>query len=284
MSSETNNLEKRKLSPISLFFLLSYALFWGFLVLAFAIITTLSLDPANLPVFAAESFGIIGSYAPTVAAIIVLLRYNDKQAIKALLKQYINFKASWKLYLLGLLPIVVAFISAFIGRIFISNPPEIVIISSFVPAIIVTLLLDVVKGPIGEEAGWRGFGYAILMEKQSFLKTSLIIGFFWAFWHAPLWLMNAWSMGEIIGFVLTAFATTLFMNWMRFKNQKSLVPVVLFHLSMNFGLQLVTDIGFNFISLNVLLPIYGVIFVILATIFYLLNRSQLSTSLHSLNE
>ncbi|UYP46198.1 hypothetical protein NEF87_002483 [Candidatus Lokiarchaeum ossiferum] len=281
MASELNKKNKKKMSPISLFFLLSYTLFWGYLVVAFAIITILSLDPANLPVFAAEMLGIVGSYAPSVAAIIVLLQYNDKQAIKALLKQYINFKASWKLYLLGLLPIVVAFISALIGRIFISNPPEIVMLSSFAPAIFVTLLLDVAKGPIGEQAGWRGFGYAKLMEKQSFLKTGLIIGFFWAFWHAPLWLMNAWSIGEVLGFILTAVATTLFMNWMRFKNQKSLIPVVLFHLSMNFGLQLVTDIGFNLISLRVLLPIYGVVFVILATLFYASNKSQLINSSHS---
>lgn len=41
----------------------------------------------------------------------------------------------------------------------------------------------------GEELGWRGF-LLHAFRKMSFLKASLIIGFIWGLWHAPLILMG----------------------------------------------------------------------------------------------
>jgi len=41
----------------------------------------------------------------------------------------------------------------------------------------------------GEELGWRGF-LLVEMKKFNFLKLSIIIGFIWGLWHAPLVLMG----------------------------------------------------------------------------------------------
>jgi membrane protease YdiL (CAAX protease family) len=41
----------------------------------------------------------------------------------------------------------------------------------------------------GEELGWRGFLLAEL-KKRSFIRATLLIGFIWGFWHAPIILMG----------------------------------------------------------------------------------------------
>lgn len=40
-----------------------------------------------------------------------------------------------------------------------------------------------------EEFGWRGFAQDPLQDRYGIIKASLIIGVFWGFWHAPLWLI-----------------------------------------------------------------------------------------------
>ena len=41
----------------------------------------------------------------------------------------------------------------------------------------------------GEELGWRGF-LLYQFRKMSFVKASVIIGFIWGIWHAPLIMMG----------------------------------------------------------------------------------------------
>jgi hypothetical protein len=64
-----------------------------------------------------------------------------------------------------------------IGRLFSLESSEFIGVATFFPVIINTLFLYIIKGPIGEQAGWHGFGYSKMMEKNSFLKSSINIGF-----------------------------------------------------------------------------------------------------------
>ena len=41
-------------------------------------------------------------------------------------------------------------------------------------------------GPLAEELGWRGWLQPRLQARMTPLKTSLVIGFVWTFWHTPM--------------------------------------------------------------------------------------------------
>ncbi len=41
-------------------------------------------------------------------------------------------------------------------------------------------------GPLGEEAGWRGFALPRLQRRFDPVTSSLLLGFLWAGWHLPL--------------------------------------------------------------------------------------------------
>lgn len=54
--------------------------------------------------------------------------------------------------------------------------------------LIAGLTINALAG-FGEELGWRGFLLNAL-QSRSFLQASLLIGFVWGIWHAPLILMG----------------------------------------------------------------------------------------------
>jgi membrane protease YdiL (CAAX protease family) len=48
-----------------------------------------------------------------------------------------------------------------------------------------TLLAGFIFGPLGEEAGWRGYLLPYLLRQYSPLLSSLMLGLVWAIWHFP---------------------------------------------------------------------------------------------------
>lgn len=54
---------------------------------------------------------------------------------------------------------------------------------SIATCVFVTLL----TGATGEESGWRGFLQPSFEKRFTVIRSSIIIGVIWAFWHAPLW-------------------------------------------------------------------------------------------------
>src|SRR5690606_18363554 len=54
------------------------------------------------------------------------------------------------------------------------------------PWLPVVFIVPIVFGPLAEEFGWRGFALPLLDHKNRAIASSIIIGFIWALWHAPL--------------------------------------------------------------------------------------------------
>jgi CAAX protease family protein len=60
---------------------------------------------------------------------------------------------------------------------------------------IVTLFpMNLLGGPLGEEAGWRGFALARIQQRMSPSLAAIVIGIFWAGWHYPLILAHIYSV------------------------------------------------------------------------------------------
>ncbi|MFX0052612.1 MAG: CPBP family intramembrane glutamic endopeptidase [Candidatus Hermodarchaeota archaeon] len=104
-----------------------------------------------------------------------------------------------------------------------------------VVTILFFFLMNCIHGGLSEEPGWRGFALPRLQARFSPLVTSLILGVFWAVWHAPARFggVEAMSLEDtLINFVLILLVTVIF-TWFYNRTKGSILAPALLHASMN---------------------------------------------------
>jgi membrane protease YdiL (CAAX protease family) len=124
-----------------------------------------------------------------------------------------------------------------------------------IAAFSITLLYG---GPLGEELGWRGFALPHLQKRHSPLEASVILGCFWALWHAPLDISHASGVPGFGGFVYRLICTipiTVLFTFFYNRARGNILVAILLHTSANFGLdlfQIKTALSFGVFFLMVL--------------------------------
>lgn len=111
-----------------------------------------------------------------------------------------------------------------------------IIFSTILSSYLVGITLNAIFA-LGEEIGWRGFLVNLLLEKLGFLKTSVIVGILWGFWHATaiILLGHNYQVYRIEGVLLFTLITILFTFPHIFVriSSKSVLPAASLHGSIN---------------------------------------------------
>ncbi|HVM71623.1 MAG TPA: type II CAAX endopeptidase family protein [Anaerolineales bacterium] len=102
-------------------------------------------------------------------------------------------------------------------------------------------ILILFLAPTFEELGWRGYGVDSLRSKFSLFKTTLLFAGLWALWHLPLFFIHGyyqndlWNMGSlyVINFFISVLPATIMMNWLYYKNERSILAAILFHFMLD---------------------------------------------------
>jgi uncharacterized protein len=93
-----------------------------------------------------------------------------------------------------------------------------------------------------EEPGWRGFALPRLQNRYSPLVASVILGFFWALWHLPLYLSGMYTSSSNTGAagltgILVRFVwvipLSLVFTWLYNRSRRSLLLLILLHTAFN---------------------------------------------------
>lgn len=208
-----------KYKTLYLFILISYAISWG------------SLLFGNTEY---SFFWFLAKFGFTISAIIVILILKDNQRKTNIIEYLMNFKL--KYIMIGLSPLLAYLISILI--IVPTAELELVKDQSFLNWVYVLLIspasgilfYSLFRGGLGEEIGLRGLIVPYLVERQSLIKTALIIGVFWALWHYPVWIPSG-----IVNLVAGTLATIAwsFIFTLLFVKTKSLGLVILLHATGN---------------------------------------------------
>ena len=145
---------------------------------------------------------ILGFITPTAVALIMVKVGHWPGTIKGFLDNCFNlFNIKFKWYLLmAIVLLILAGGPLLIGSIIFDQ--SINQLASFSPPT-VFILVGLIAGVI-EEPGWRGYGQKALQAYYSPLKSSLIVGVFWALWHLPLFLITG-TYQSTIGLFSTGF-------------------------------------------------------------------------------
>ena len=207
---------------------------WSFFILTYAInfsVTLIHLYVFKLPRALGDE---LAMFSPTIGALLIAALIGGSGEIRKPLSGFTRWKVGWVWYLAAFsllgLPLLIAIIYILLG-----NPVE-GLQPGLTPLVLSgALLANLLRGPLGEEAGWRGFALPRLQQKHSALISSLILGTVWAFWHVPFYL-NPDSGAQIpfAAFVPMTIGLAILFTWIFNNTHGSLLLTMLAHFCFNF--------------------------------------------------
>jgi membrane protease YdiL (CAAX protease family) len=197
--------------PLVTFFVLTYALTWGFLPL-----------------------GIFGTTGPLVAALIVLAITDGWAGLRELGSRMIRWHVGWYWYAVAIgLPLAVHVVTVGLNLALGAGVPSLAQFSPLSGIILVfaVRLIDPLDGPVGEEPGWRGFALPHLQAGRSPLVATLILALVVASWHLPLWVLPQFGLStiDILSDFLATVAVTFWYAWLFNHTSGSVLMTIVAH-------------------------------------------------------
>lgn len=199
-------------------------------------------------------------FAPMIAAILVVVVLYGESGIYNLLRMvsFRNVNLKWLLIAL-FIPIIFSGIS-YILLFVIETKQTIIPELNRSPWNYALCVSFAILGSYGEEFGWRGFMLPQLQKRYSRFLSSLIVGFFWGFWH-----LNFHS--GILVFALYTFLViefSLIISWLYSKTKGNIISAIIFHTAVNLCSlvlfeKVISDSANQHIQI-LLYGIYGIIF------------------------
>ncbi|MGD6806787.1 MAG: CPBP family glutamic-type intramembrane protease [Candidatus Bathyarchaeia archaeon] len=224
----------RKTSNVLIFFIL--VLLLGAAAYSPWIFASYGLLPAE---FGTVSL-IIGSLTPAIVAIALTGWLGGLSGLGALFKGFIRrgFSKKWYLFVF-LAPLVLCAIA--LVPLFILQSGYVLIFGfGFKTATLVAFPLTFLAAltiNLWGEIGWRGYAQSALQKRFSVLLSSFIVGFFWAIWQWPLFLVNGSTMANNYLNPLLFGAFTMLISvtyaWVYAGTKGSLLAVSLFSSSLS---------------------------------------------------
>ncbi|MEZ4869451.1 MAG: CPBP family intramembrane glutamic endopeptidase [Caldilineaceae bacterium] len=199
--------------PLPAYFVLAYLLTWALLPL---LLVNLAL-------------GVFGLLMPAVAAIVVAGLSEGADGVKQMLRPLFIWRIQplWYGVVLGL-PILLSLLAVGVGGLW--GWPVQMQTAEFTP-----LLLTVFVLVVGEEIGWRSFALPRLLQRYSPVTASLLLGFLWAGWHLPMFVIPGTPMMDIPfpAYLCWVVGLTFLFTWLYQQTQGSLLLATLFHGAVN---------------------------------------------------
>jgi membrane protease YdiL (CAAX protease family) len=218
--------------PLLKYFVLTYLLFCVLLA-----VTGVTMQ-LNAPKLIQYILPIICSWTPTFVFLLFFKKLLPDLRLKVFLKQQFCTKINISNLLLvfGIQTVIFLIHAALFA-----NVNGTILFSTLTPSIsfiAITFLDQLVRGPIGEELGWRGYALNELQKKHSPLLSAIIVGVVWGFWHTPLWFLTSGYTGlnlvlYIVFFMITIITTSVIIACF-YNNNKNIIIAMMIHQLMNF--------------------------------------------------
>jgi len=177
---------------------------------------------------------------PAVASLLVTAALSGRTGVIQLLSKLVRwrFGLQWNVIaLFGLLPF------ALLGAIIVDSSDffaSIGVNGGVIAAYLgYALTLQLLKGPLGEEIGWRGFALPRLQQAKGPLVGTLILGILWSLWHVPVMVfIPAWRgdtpvLVYLVVYTLIICSLSIIMTWLYNNTGGSVLVAILLHAQNN---------------------------------------------------
>jgi hypothetical protein len=210
MISRLSSMVKRH--PIVTFFVLAYAISWGF-----------------LPI---EAVRFLPS-GPLFAALIVIPIAYGRVGLRELGSRMIRWRVGWYWYAVALgLPLAVHAATAGLNAAAGAGVPSLAFSSVTTFLLVFAIrLINPADGPLGEHPGWNGVALPGLQADRSPLLAATILAPLVAAWHLPLFFLEEGGLQPsiLVGGLVTTMAVTFWYTWLFNHTGGSVLMVVVAH-------------------------------------------------------
>lgn len=250
-----------------MFVIVAYAFAWVTWSVGF-----IQSDVSQLSDTAFAPYLLAGSFAPTIAALIITAMYGGVTAIRDLLHRLLRIRMHWHIYLFIFTAFPAISIAVYVMLGIPNTIPLWQIAITLLPVAPLNALIGgIIFGyrPLGEEMGWRGFMQERLRQRGQRMWSALIIGVIWSLWHAPLFQFDDFRLGLDYGtffplytlsLVLTSFTMAHLWHW----SGGSLFAAIFFHAIINTTTSKLTDSTWWDLRTRTNLELYITVLVIFA--------------------
>lgn len=264
---------------IFFYFLLTFIISWGGIVLVAG-------GPSKITLFT-ETFdqklplAILAILTgPSLVGILLTGIVDGKEGFRDF-RRHLTKRVNLKWYGLTLLgaPIMVAAVYLFLS-LFSSNYGFGFISSDNKISYIIAGLMTGLAAGFFEEIGWTGFAIPRLLKKNSVLKTGLIVGLIWAFWHILPGIWFGYASGTIKNtiFLISYLADPFFflviyrilMVWV-YKQTESLPVAMVMHGSLTASARIFTPIGIVGIPLSIFGIVWALVMAVITRLIFIKN-------------
>jgi len=208
-----------------------------FVVLAFAL-SWLAWGPLVLLHVSEPIRGVVlvaGSFGPSTAAVILSMKHSGWAGTRNELATRARWRLPWRMWIVAVVGpaaiiLLAIALSALAGRPVggWQDPNRLYLI---VP---VFAYVTVFGGPLGEEAGWRGYALPRLQQRHDPTTAALVVGLAWGLWHAPLFAIDGTVQRSVpvAAFGIQILTTSVVYTWL-WNRTESLPLVIAFHAAFN---------------------------------------------------
>jgi len=222
-------------------------------------------------------------FAPFIAVLIMMGGAKNKE----LRKDFWN-RLSLKKIKLSYLPVILLimpfalFAATALSLLFGRSADQFLLSSEFkiMDGSVLLSLLILFLAPTLEELGWRGYGVDSIRSKFNLIKTTLLFAVLWGMWHLPLFFINGYYQHElwdtsivyVINFFAQVLVATIWMNWMYYKNDRSITASILFHFMFNLFSVLFQTEQFTKCIITIILLILSIVIILRNKAFFVTTQ------------
>lgn len=124
------------------------------------------------------------------------------------------------------------------------------------------LLIVLILNGYGEEAGWRGYLFEVLLPALGRIRATALVAALWLFWHLPLFWVNSTMMamtgpmivGWCIGLVLGAYA----LSHLYLLSGRSVAAVAVWHVTYNICVATPATDGMTAVVVSSAVMVWGI--------------------------
>lgn len=228
--------ERKNLKEILIFLLFTFSITW--------IIWSLTLTQLTLKI-SNEILIMFGIFTPSIIGLVMEYKVSGLKGLIKSMKKIVDPRISlrWYLYIFGVMPITML-ISYLLLQVTNNSVPKSEFPLAAVPLVFIYILL--LMGPLGEEAGWRGFMLRKMLFDYKPFYASVILGFIWSLWHLPLFFLENTIQSQLlenysftlafIGYIFYTLMITIQISILYINTKGNILGVILFHTMANTSL------------------------------------------------